>query len=70
MPSDLAIDTKDVLVQVRDRCGVDLPFSKGLVATSIHATGLETGQAHAIAADIGISSICQSFAVFRTNFDV
>jgi len=52
MPSDLAIDRSNTLIQVRDRSGVDLPFSKGLMATSILATGLETGQAHAIAADI------------------
>jgi 2-phosphoglycerate kinase len=52
MPSDLAIDRQDELIQVRDRSGVDLPFSKGLMATSILATGLETGRAHAIAAEI------------------
>jgi 2-phosphoglycerate kinase len=52
MPSDLAIDRNDSLIQVRDRRGVDLPFSKGLMATSILATGLETGRAHAIAADV------------------
>lgn len=52
MPSDLAIDRNHTLIQVRDRSGVDLPFSKGLMATSILATGLETGRAHAIAADI------------------
>jgi 2-phosphoglycerate kinase len=52
MPSDLTIDRNDALIQVRDRRGDDLPFSKGLMATSILATGLETGRAHAIAADI------------------
>ena len=52
MPSDLAIDRNDSPIQVRDRRGVDLPFSKGLMATSILATGLETGRAHAIAADV------------------
>jgi hypothetical protein len=52
MPSDLAIDKTGILVQVRDRRGVDLPFSKGLMATSILATGIETGLAYAIAADI------------------
>jgi len=52
MPSDLAINRNDSLIQVQDRRGVDLPFSKGLMATSILATGLETGRAHAIAADV------------------
>ena len=52
MPSDLTIDRNDSLIEVRDRRGVDLPFSKGLMATSILATGLETGRAHAIAADV------------------
>ncbi len=53
MPTDLAIDRHGTLIRVRDRRGMDLPFSKGLMATSILATGLETGRAHAIAADIG-----------------
>lgn len=52
MPSDLAIDRHNVLIQVRGRRGLDLPFSKGLMATSILASGLETGRAHAIAAEI------------------
>lgn len=52
MPSDLAISRQDALIQVRDRYGVDLPFSKGIMATSILATGLETGLAHKIAARI------------------
>jgi 2-phosphoglycerate kinase len=52
MPSDLAIGRDAGLIKVRDRGGVDLPFSKGLMASSMLATGLETGRAHAIAADI------------------
>ncbi len=52
MPTDLSVDSGDRLIRVRDRGGVDMPFSKGLMATSILATGLETGQAHAVAADI------------------
>ena len=52
MPADLAFERNNALIQVRDRSGVHLPFSKGLMATSILATGLETGRAHAIAADI------------------
>lgn len=52
MPSDLAIQREDPLILVRDREGVDLPFSKGLMATSLLATGLETGRAHGIAARI------------------
>jgi 2-phosphoglycerate kinase len=52
MPSDLAIDRQAALIKVRDRGGVDLPFSKGLMATSILATGLETGRAHNIASEI------------------
>lgn len=50
MPSDLAADGR--LVIVRDSAGLGLPFSKGLMATSILATGAETDQAYAIAAEI------------------
>jgi 2-phosphoglycerate kinase len=52
VPTDLAIDRKDTPMLVRDRRGDDMPFSKGLMATSILATGLETARAHTIAADI------------------
>ena len=52
MPSDLYIDHRQRLIQVRDRAGIDLPFSKGIMATSILATGLETLDAHRIAAEI------------------
>jgi len=40
------------LIFVKDRAGTDLPFSKGLMATSILATGLETDRSYAIAAEI------------------
>lgn len=50
MPSDLATDGRMVIV--RDSAGLGLPFSKGLMATSILATGADTDQAYAIAADI------------------
>lgn len=50
MPSDLAAAGR--LVIVRDSAGLGLPFSKGLMATSILATGTETDQAYAIAAEI------------------
>lgn len=51
MPTDLA--ARDArLIHVKDRAGTDLPFSKGLMATSILATGLETDRAYAIAAEI------------------
>ena len=50
MPSDLAAAGR--LVIVRDSAGLGLPFSKGLMATSILATGAETDQAYAIAAEI------------------
>lgn len=50
MPSDLATDGRVVIV--RDSAGLGLPFSKGLMATSILAAGAETDQAYAIAAEI------------------
>ncbi len=50
MPSDLAAVSR--LVIVRDSAGLGLPFSRGLMATSILATGAETDQAYAIAAEI------------------
>jgi 2-phosphoglycerate kinase len=49
MPSDLTLSSEADLIQVRDRAGTGLPFSKGIMATSILATGLETAQAHRIA---------------------
>lgn len=52
MPSDLATHPEAGLIQVRDRAGTGLPFSKGLMATSILATGLETDRAYAVAADV------------------
>lgn len=50
MPLDLATDDRAVIV--RDTAGLGLPFSRGLMATSILATGADTEQAYAIAADI------------------
>lgn len=50
MPSDLAAGGRRVIV--RDSAGLGLPFSRGLMATSILATGAETDQAYAIAAEI------------------
>ena len=52
MPTDLHIDHRQRLILVRDRGGIGLPFSKGIMATSILATGLETLHAHRIAAEI------------------
>ncbi len=51
MPTDLATNPADGIL-VRDRAGVGLPFSRGLMATSILATGLETNRAYSIAADV------------------
>jgi len=51
VPADLSFDSVRP-IQVRDRAGVGLPFSKGLMATSILATGLETERAYQIAAGI------------------
>lgn len=50
MPTDLS--AMGAVVIVRDAAGLGLPFSKGLMATSILATGAETGQAYALAAEI------------------
>jgi len=52
MPSDLVPNQDQAPIQVHGRYGADLPFSKGLMATSILATGIETGTAHSIAAGI------------------
>jgi hypothetical protein len=41
------------VIQVRDRAGIGLPFSMGLMATSILATGVETDVAYRIAAGVG-----------------
>ena len=50
MPTDLAATGSIVIV--KDRSGLGLPFSRGLMATSILATGAHTDQAYAIAAEI------------------
>lgn len=52
MPSDLVASLNSTPIRVHGRRGVDLPFSKGLMATSILATGIETGLAHMIASGI------------------
>lgn len=52
MPRDLSIQDESRLIEVRDRAGIGLPFSRGLMATSILATGLRTDHAYQIAAKI------------------
>lgn len=52
MPTDLGPDHESKIIDVLDRAGTGLPFSKGLMATSVLATGLRTEQAYAIAAEI------------------
>lgn len=52
VPSDLRADYTASPILVHDRAGLGLPFSKGLMATSMLATGLETSRAHGIAAEI------------------
>lgn len=52
MPTDLVPSHDAKAVEVLDRAGAGLPFSKGLMATSILATGLRTEQAYAIATEI------------------
>jgi HAD superfamily hydrolase (TIGR01549 family) len=52
MPTDFSPQTRQGVIQVRDRAGIGLPFSKGLMATSILATGVETDVAFRLAADI------------------
>ncbi len=51
MPRDIAADTQS-LIQIRDATGGQLPFSRGIMATSILATGLDTARAYAIAEEI------------------
>ena len=52
MPSDLNVRLDAGFIDVRDRAGIGLPFSKGIMATSILATGMETSRAHRIAAGV------------------
>ena len=52
MPSDLNVRLDADFIDVRDRAGIGLPFSKGIMATSILATGMETARAHRIAAGV------------------
>ena len=51
MPTDLSTDATD-RVEVRDTAGTGLPFSRGIMATSLLATGIDTATAYAIAARI------------------
>ncbi len=52
MPGNLASSSPSLPIVVRDRDGMGLPFSRGLLATSILATGLEAAEAYAIVADV------------------
>lgn len=52
MPTDLSPHIKQGIINVRDSGGIGLPFSKGLLATSILATGVETEVAYHIAAEV------------------
>ena len=51
MPTDLALEGR-APIQVRDRADMNLPFSKGIMATSLLATGMKTDLAYRIAAEI------------------
>ena len=51
MPIDL-VASRSTSVRVRDRVGLDLPFSRGIMASAILATGLPTDDAYRIASDI------------------
>jgi 2-phosphoglycerate kinase len=51
MPIDL-VASRSTNVRVRDRVGLDLPFSRGIMASAILATGLPTDDAYRIASDI------------------
>jgi 2-phosphoglycerate kinase len=53
MPIDYSADAH--LILVRNRAGISLPFSTGLLATSILVTGIETPLAYEIAAQIADS---------------
>ncbi len=52
MPADFGTNHSLPPIQVRDRVGTGLPFSKGLLSASILATGLETERAYTVAAEI------------------
>ena len=51
MPIDL-VASRSTSVRVRDRVGLDLPFSRGIMASAILATGLPTDDAYRIASEI------------------
>jgi len=46
------VASRSTKVRVRDRVGPDLPFSRGIMASAILATGLPTDDAYRIASDI------------------
>ena len=52
MPTDLSVVDGQAPIQIRDRADTGLPFSKGIMATSLLATGMPTDQAYRIAAEI------------------
>ena len=52
MPTDLSPAHDLDLIRVRSAAGTGLPFSKGIMATSILSTGLDTALSHRIAADV------------------
>ena len=52
MPIDLRMDSEPGHCAVVDRLGNALPFSKGILATSILATGMETPRAYEVARTI------------------
>ncbi len=51
MPIDL-VASRSTSVRIRDRVGLDLPFSRGIMASAILATGLPTDDAYRIASEI------------------
>lgn len=52
MPLDIRSNVGETKILVTDRIGVSLPFSRGIMATSILATGMETPLAYKIAEEI------------------
>jgi 2-phosphoglycerate kinase len=55
------------VIQVRDRAGIGLPFSKGLMASSILATGVETDIAYRLAAGIELELRSQRHSEIAAN---
>jgi len=52
MPTDLAIHPDDSTIDVVCRADTRFPFSRGIMATSILATGIETDRAYQIAREV------------------